>query len=57
MIQQIIIAFLFLGAASYLGRVLYRSFQAKHACEAGCGKCNAADIDRMAKNIEKADPS
>jgi hypothetical protein len=55
MIQQIIISLLFISAALYLGRMLYRSFQSKNACESGCGKCHSADIDKMAKAIERAD--
>ncbi len=46
MIQQIIIGLIFLGAAIYLGRMVYRSFQAKNACSSGCGKCAAADLEK-----------
>ncbi|MBY0435328.1 MAG: FeoB-associated Cys-rich membrane protein [Cyclobacteriaceae bacterium] len=44
--QQIIIGLIFLGAAIYLGRMVYRSFQAKNACSSGCGKCAAADLEK-----------
>ena len=50
MIQLILIGIVFLGAAFYLGRMVYRSFQAKHECSTGCGKCGAADV---AKNLQK----
>ncbi|HBK87230.1 MAG: FeoB-associated Cys-rich membrane protein [Cyclobacteriaceae bacterium] len=43
MIQEIIIGLVFLVAISYIGRVIYRSFQAKHTCASGCGKCGEID--------------
>lgn len=43
MIQDIIIGFIFLSALAYVGRVIYRSFQAKHTCASGCGKCSEID--------------
>jgi FeoB-associated Cys-rich membrane protein len=49
MIQQILIGLIFLGAAFYLGRMVYRSFQAKNACTSGCGKCGAADLEEVQK--------
>jgi hypothetical protein len=51
MIQQILIGLIFLGAAFYLGRMIYRSFQSKNACTSGCGKCGAADLERAQKAI------
>jgi len=44
MIQQLLIAILFLTAVVYLGRIGWRSWRAKNACEAGCGKCKVADV-------------
>jgi hypothetical protein len=52
MIQQIIILALFVMAAIYLGRMLYRSFQAKNACEAGCGKCGALDLQKVENDLK-----
>ena len=52
MIQQIIILVLFVMAAIYLGRMLYRSFQAKNACEAGCGKCGALDLQKIENDLK-----
>jgi hypothetical protein len=43
MIQSILIGLVFLGAAFYLGRMAYRSFQAKEGCATGCAKCGAAE--------------
>jgi FeoB-associated Cys-rich membrane protein len=51
MIQQIIISILFISAALYLGRALYRSFQAKNTCESGCGKCGVAELEKVKKTI------
>jgi hypothetical protein len=52
MLQQILIGILFLGALAYVGRLIYRSFQAKAACSTGCGKCNAVDFDKIEKQIQ-----
>jgi hypothetical protein len=52
MIQQIVVIGLFAGAAIYLGRLLYRSFQAKNACESGCGKCGALDFEKIEKSLK-----
>jgi hypothetical protein len=52
-IQQLVILLLFAGAVAYLGRMVYRSFQAKHACSTGCSKCGAIDFDKIEKEIAK----
>jgi hypothetical protein len=52
MIQQIIVIGLFVGAAAYLGRLLYRSFQAKNACESGCGKCGTLELEKIEKSLK-----
>jgi len=54
MIQQLLIAALFLAALYYIGRIAWRSWRTKDTCEAGCSKCNVAEIDAMVKNIQKA---
>jgi hypothetical protein len=51
MIQQIVIIALFIAAALYLGRIVFRSFQAKNACESGCGKCGAVDLQKVEKDL------
>jgi FeoB-associated Cys-rich membrane protein len=51
MFQQIILSLIFLGAAFYLGRMVYRSFQSNHACSSGCAKCGAADLEKIEKRI------
>ena len=52
MIQQIIIIGLFVAAAIYIGRLIYRSFQAKNACESGCGKCGAIDLKKIENELK-----
>ena len=51
MIQQIIIGAIFLGAVFYVGRLIYRSFQAK-SCATGCGKCNAVDFNKIEEQVK-----
>ncbi|HOX81428.1 MAG TPA: FeoB-associated Cys-rich membrane protein [Chryseolinea sp.] len=52
MLQQIIIGILFLGALAYVGRLIYRSLQAKAACASACGKCGAVDFDKIEQQIQ-----
>jgi hypothetical protein len=54
MIQMIAIAGLFSGAIFFLGRIVYRSFQAKSGCATGCGKCGAIDFDKIEKQIKSS---
>ncbi|MBI3218265.1 MAG: FeoB-associated Cys-rich membrane protein [Bacteroidetes bacterium] len=44
MLQIILIGILFAGAAFYLGRMVYRSFQSKQQCASGCGKCGLSEV-------------
>jgi len=53
MIQQGLILLLFLGAALYLGRLVYRSFQAKNPCQSGCSKCGAVDMEKIEKQLQE----
>jgi hypothetical protein len=52
MLQQIIIISLFSGAAFYVGRLAYRAFTAKNACESGCAKCGALDLEKIEKSLK-----
>lgn len=52
MIQNIVIALLFVSALAYVGRLIYRSFTAKTACDNGCGKCGALDIDKIEQQLK-----
>jgi hypothetical protein len=53
MLQQGLILLLFVGAAFYVGRLAYRSFQAKNACQSGCGKCGALDLKKIEKELQE----
>jgi len=57
MLQQVLIVLLFLGAAFYIGRLAYRSFQAKNACQSGCSKCGALDLEKIEKQLQELPPS
>ena len=52
MLQLIAIVILFLGAAFFLGRMIYQSFQAKAACATGCGKCGAVDFEKIENQLK-----
>ena len=54
MIQQIVISILFLAAVGYVGRLIYQSFQAKHACSTGCGKCSVDKVSEIEAQIAKS---
>lgn len=47
MIQEIAVIVIFASALTYLGRILYRQFQAKSACASGCAKCGAVDFKKI----------
>jgi hypothetical protein len=53
MIQQIIIGLLFTAALIYVGRLIYKSFQAKSGCATGCGKCGAVDFEKIEKQLQQ----
>ncbi|WP_237586594.1 FeoB-associated Cys-rich membrane protein [Pontibacter russatus] len=53
MIQELIILVVFLAAAFYMGRMLYRSFAAKSGCAKGCGSCGAIDFRKIQQELEK----
>ena len=55
MVQQIIIAVLFIAALLYVGVILYQSFQAKHSCASGC-KCGAVDFSQIEKDLGERFP-
>lgn len=50
MFQQVMIILLFAAALVYIGRMIYRSLQAK-SCATGCGKCGVIDFDKIEKQI------
>jgi hypothetical protein len=52
MLQQIAIGIIFLVALIYIGRIIYKSFQAKAACSSGCGKCTTIDFNKIEEQIK-----
>lgn len=52
MIQAILVVLLFVAAATYLGWLVYRSFEAK-SCAAGCGKCSVVDFNKIEKAVRE----
>jgi len=53
-IQEIIIAIVFLSSLGFVARLVYKSFQAKRACSSGCGKCSAVDFVALEKKISSS---
>jgi hypothetical protein len=53
MVQELIILLVFLAAAFYMGRMVYRSFAAKSGCAKGCGSCGAIDFKKIQRELEK----
>ncbi|QCR23966.1 FeoB-associated Cys-rich membrane protein [Pontibacter sp. SGAir0037] len=55
MVQEIIILIIFLAAAFYIGRLLYRSFSLKgSSCSKGCGgACSTIDFKKIQQDLEK----
>jgi hypothetical protein len=43
MLQEILIALIFIAAVFYLGRLIYKNFRSETACSSGCGKCSVVD--------------
>jgi hypothetical protein len=52
MIQEIAVLLIFTGALGYLGRILYKQFQAKTACASGCSKCGAVDFKKIEADLK-----
>lgn len=52
MMQELIILVIFLAAAFYMGRMLYRSFAAKSGCAKGCGSCGAIDFKKIQQELD-----
>jgi hypothetical protein len=53
MIQSLGVGLIFLLALVYVGRLIYKSFQAKSSCESGCGKCGAVDFNKIEKQLRE----
>ncbi|WP_026462456.1 FeoB-associated Cys-rich membrane protein [Adhaeribacter aquaticus] len=59
MVQQLIIFLIFIAAAFYVGRLVYRNFSTKSGgCVKGCGSaCSSIDFTKIQKNINSASQS
>jgi hypothetical protein len=53
MIQQLLVVTIFIAALAYVGRLIYKSFQTKSACDSGCGKCGAVDFNKIEKQLRE----
>lgn len=54
MVQELIIFIVFIAAAFYIARMLYRSFAAKSGCAKGCGACSTIDFSKIQKDLEQS---
>ena len=54
MIQSIIVIVAFTFALFYVGRLVFKSFQAKAGeCASGCGKCGAVDFAKLEQELKQ----
>ena len=53
MLQQILVLLIFVAAIAYIGRLVYKSFQAKTGCDSGCGKCGAVDFAKIEAELRE----
>ncbi|WP_162054146.1 FeoB-associated Cys-rich membrane protein [Pontibacter pamirensis] len=54
MVQELIILLVFIAAAFYMGRLVYRSFVAKSGCVKGCGSaCSSIDFKKIQQDLDK----
>ncbi len=53
MVQQILIVVLFATALFFVGRMIYKSFQAKSGCATGCAKCSAVDFAKIEQQLKE----
>jgi len=54
MIQQLFVGLIFLAAVAYVAQLIFRNFQAKSACDSGCGKCGAVDFKKIEEQLREA---
>lgn len=53
MVQQLIILVVFILAALYVARLVYKSFSSKSGgCAKGCGACSTIDFDKIKKQLD-----
>ncbi|MGV3503162.1 MAG: FeoB-associated Cys-rich membrane protein [Adhaeribacter sp.] len=52
MVQQLIILLVFILAALYVARLVYKSFSSKSGgCAKGCGACSTIDFDKISQQL------
>ncbi|MHA6248553.1 FeoB-associated Cys-rich membrane protein [Pontibacter sp. CAU 1760] len=51
--QELIILLIFLAAAFYMARMVYRSFAAKSGCAKGCGSCGTIDFKKIQQDLDR----
>ena len=53
MVQQLIIFLVFVLAAFYVARLVYKSFSSQSGgCAKGCGACSTIDFDKIKKQLD-----
>jgi hypothetical protein len=53
MVQQLIILVVFILAAFYVARLVYKSFSSKSGgCAKGCGACSTIDFNKISKQLD-----
>ena len=53
MVQQLIIFLVFILAAWYVARLVYKSFSSKSgSCAKGCGACSTIDFNKISKQLD-----
>ena len=53
LVQQILLAIIFLVRLFYMGYMAYRSFRTKSGCATGCGKCGSVDFAKIEQQMKK----
>jgi hypothetical protein len=51
--QEIIVILIFIAAAAYLGRLVYRNFTADSGCPKGCGSCSTIDFKKIEQQMRE----
>ncbi|HNP07499.1 MAG TPA: hypothetical protein PKN99_07715 [Cyclobacteriaceae bacterium] len=56
MVQYILIGLLAIGAVTYLGWMIFKSFTSTD-CKSGCGSCGALDVKAIQKAMAEKKPT
>jgi hypothetical protein len=52
MIQGILVTLIFVGAVTYLARLIVKQLQSNAACATGCGKCSVVDFKKIEADLK-----